>query len=132
MREALQRLHAEGWADPRPAQGAFVHEPTEEEAGRLLTVRTLPEAEAPRLAASNADSEGVQALEAILAEGLEAVRSDDADAAVAPNARFRATVREPAGNAVLAGPAAQVDQRVRWLLHAGRPAARRAVLDRAP
>ncbi|MEW1601023.1 GntR family transcriptional regulator [Streptomyces sp. NPDC093808] len=116
VREALQRLHAEGWADPRPAQGAFVHEPTEEEAGQLLTVRTLPEAEAEaaRPAASNADSGGVQALEAILAEGLEAVRSDAADAAVALNARFHATVREPAGNAVLAGPAAQVDRRVRW------------------
>ncbi|WP_241911160.1 GntR family transcriptional regulator [Streptomyces sp. DH-12] len=118
VREALQRLHAEGWADPRPAQGAFVHEPTEEEAGQLLTVRTLPEAEAEaeaaRPAAGNAGSEGVQALEAILAEGLEAVRSDAADAAVALNARFHATVREPAGNAVLAGPAAQVDRRVRW------------------
>ncbi|MEV7018796.1 GntR family transcriptional regulator [Streptomyces sp. NPDC093991] len=108
--EALQRLHAEGWADPRPAQGAFVHEPTEEEAGQLLTVRTLPEAEAEaeaaRPAASNADSEGVQAVRSDAA--------DAADAAVALNARFHATVREPAGNAVLAGPAAQVDRRVRW------------------
>ncbi len=114
VREALQRLNTEGWVDLRPAQGAFVHEPTEEEADQLLTVRTLLEAEAARLAASNADSKGVQALEEILAEGLKAVEADDVDAAVALNARFHAKVMELAGNAVLAELAAQVDRRVRW------------------
>ncbi|MER7741686.1 GntR family transcriptional regulator [Streptomyces sp. NPDC096538] len=114
VREALQRLNTEGWVDLRPAQGAFVHEPTEEEADQLLTVRTLLEAEAARLAASNADSKGVRALEEILAQGLEAVEADDVDAAVALNARFHAKVMELAGNAVLAELAAQVDRRVRW------------------
>ncbi|MDT3723768.1 GntR family transcriptional regulator [Streptomyces sp. DSM 41972] len=114
VREALQRLNTEGWVDLRPAQGAFVHEPTEEEADQLLTVRTLLEAEAARLAASNADSKGVRALEDILAEGLAAVEADDVDAAVALNARFHAEVMELAGNAVLAELAAQVDRRVRW------------------
>ncbi|GHB99987.1 transcriptional regulator [Streptomyces albogriseolus] len=114
VREALQRLNTEGWVDLRPAQGAFVHEPTEEEADQLLTVRTLLEAEAARLAAGNAGSKGVQALEEILAEGLKAVEADDVDAAVALNARFHAKVMELAGNAVLAELAAQVDRRVRW------------------
>ena len=58
VREALQRLNTEGWVDLRPAQGAFVHEPTEEEADQLLTVRTLLEAEAARLAAANAGTRG--------------------------------------------------------------------------
>ncbi|MFJ9856913.1 GntR family transcriptional regulator [Streptomyces albogriseolus] len=114
VREALQRLNTEGWVDLRPAQGAFVHEPTEEEADQLLTVRTLLEAEAARLAAGNAGRKGVQALEEILAEGLKAVEADDVDAAVALNARFHAKVMELAGNAVLAELAAQVDRRVRW------------------
>ncbi|WP_030856297.1 GntR family transcriptional regulator [Streptomyces sp. NRRL S-37] len=114
VREALQRLNTEGWVDLRPAQGAFVHEPTEEEADQLLTVRTLLEAEAARLAASNADAEGVAALEEILAEGLKAVDADDVDTAVALNARFHAKIMELAGNAVLAELAAQVDRRVRW------------------
>ena len=114
VREALQRLNTEGWVDLRPARGAFVHEPTEEEADQLLTVRTLLEAEAARLAASNADGAGVAALEEILAEGLEAVDADDMDAAVAPDARFHAKIMELAGNAVLAELAAQVDRRVRW------------------
>ncbi|GKQ35241.1 GntR family transcriptional regulator [Streptomyces sp. A012304] len=122
VREALQRLNSEGWVDLRPAQGAFVHEPTEEEADQLLTVRTLLEAEAARLAAAHADRAGIDALRELLAQGDLAVASDDVDAAVALNARFHAKIMELAGNAVLAELAAQVDRRVRWY-HA--PVARR-------
>ncbi|MFJ8198309.1 GntR family transcriptional regulator [Streptomyces sp. NPDC096152] len=114
VREALQRLNTEGWVDLRPAQGAFVHEPTEEEADQLLTVRTLLEAEAARLAAAHPDGAGIEALEELLAQGMAAVASDDVDAAVALNARFHAKIMELAGNAVLAELAAQVDRRVRW------------------
>ncbi|MFE3163899.1 GntR family transcriptional regulator [Streptomyces sp. NPDC059224] len=114
VREALQRLNTEGWVDLRPAQGAFVHEPTEDEADQLLTVRTLLEAEAARLAAAAAGSAGVAALESLCAEGEKAVAADDVDAAVALNAAFHAKVMDLAGNAVLAELAAQVDRRVRW------------------
>ncbi|MDX3802899.1 GntR family transcriptional regulator [Streptomyces sp. AK04-3B] len=114
VREALQRLNTEGWVDLRPAQGAFVHEPTEEEADQLLTVRTLLEAEAARLAAAHADESGIAALNEIVAQGVPAVGEDDMDAAVALNARFHAKVVELAGNAVLAELAAQVGRRVRW------------------
>ncbi|MFF9813389.1 GntR family transcriptional regulator [Streptomyces sp. NPDC014006] len=114
VREALQRLNTEGWVDLRPAQGAFVHEPTEEEADQLLTVRTLLEAEAARLAAAAAGRDGVARLEELCAQGEEAVAADDVDTALALNARFHATVMELAGNTVLADLAAQVDRRVRW------------------
>ncbi|CQR60662.1 GntR family transcriptional regulator [Streptomyces leeuwenhoekii] len=114
VREALQRLSTEGWIDLRPAQGAFVHEPTEEEADQLLTVRTLLEAEAARLAAAGADDAGIAGLEELCAEGERAVAADDVDGAVALNARFHAKVMELAGNAVLAELARQVDRRVRW------------------
>ncbi|MDX3244062.1 MULTISPECIES: GntR family transcriptional regulator [unclassified Streptomyces] len=114
VREALQRLNTEGWVDLRPAQGAFVHEPTEEEADQLLTVRTLLEAEAARLAAAHADQAGIEALNEIQAQGMLAVARDDVDAAVALNARFHAKIMEIAGNTVLAELAAQVDRRVRW------------------
>ncbi|KMS82569.1 MULTISPECIES: GntR family transcriptional regulator [Streptomyces] len=114
VREALQRLNTEGWVDLRPAQGAFVHEPTEEEADQLLTVRTLLEAEAARLAAAHADSAGITVLEELCAEGEKAVAAEDVDRAVALNAAFHAKVMELAGNTVLAGLAAQVDRRVRW------------------
>ncbi|KAK1183165.1 GntR family transcriptional regulator [Streptomyces sp. NBS 14/10] len=114
VREALQRLNTEGWVDLRPAQGAFVHEPTEEEADQLLTVRTLLEAEAARLAAAHAGPSGVEALEELCVKGERAVLADDVDGAVAANAEFHAKVMELAGNAVLAELAAQVDRRVRW------------------
>lgn len=114
VREALQRLNSEGWVDLRPAQGAFVHEPTEEEADQLLTVRTLLEAEAARLAAAGAHAEAITELEKLCEEGERAVAADDVDGAVAMNARLHAKVMELAGNAVLAELAAQVDRRVRW------------------
>ncbi|MEU9122213.1 GntR family transcriptional regulator [Streptomyces sp. NPDC048506] len=114
VREALQRLNTDGWVDLRPAQGAFVHEPTEEEADQLLTVRTLLEAEAARLAAANAGSAGIAELAELCATGERAVRDDDVEAAVSTNAAFHAKVMALAGNAVLAELAAQVERRVRW------------------
>ncbi|MGJ5892342.1 GntR family transcriptional regulator [Streptomyces niveiscabiei] len=114
VREALQRLNTEGWVDLRPAQGAFVHEPTEEEADQLLTVRTLLEAEAARLAAAQPTDAGLAELRDIHEQGLDAVARDDVDAAVALNARFHAVIMDLAGNTVLTGLAAQVDRRVRW------------------
>ncbi|SEG74550.1 transcriptional regulator, GntR family [Actinacidiphila yanglinensis] len=114
VREALQRLSTEGWVDLRPAQGAFVHEPTEDEADQLLVVRALLETEAARLAAGNVSRKGVEQLKELCVVGEDAVRADDVDAVVAANAAFHAEVMAQAGNAVLAELAAQVDQRVRW------------------
>ncbi|MEU1485661.1 GntR family transcriptional regulator [Streptomyces sp. NPDC005752] len=114
VREALQRLNTEGWVDLRPAQGAFVHEPTEDEADQLLSVRTLLEAEAARLAAANSGRPGIEALEELCSQGEQAVAADDVDLAVATNAAFHAKVMELAGNVVLSELAGQVDRRVRW------------------
>ncbi|WP_331447325.1 GntR family transcriptional regulator [Streptomyces xanthochromogenes] len=114
VREALQRLNTDGWVDLRPAQGAFVHEPTEEEADQLLSVCSLLEAEAARLAAANSGSAGIAALERLCAQGEQAVADDDVDLAAAADAAFRAKVMELAGNVVLAELAGQVDRRVRW------------------
>ncbi|MEV5608617.1 GntR family transcriptional regulator [Streptomyces sp. NPDC052225] len=114
VREALQRLSTEGWVDLRPAQGAFVHEPTEEEADQLLSVRTLLETEAVRLATARVDAAALHALEELCAQGERAVAADDVEAAVVLNARLHGTVMELAGNAALAELAARVDRRVRW------------------
>lgn len=114
VREALQRLNTDGWIDLRPAQGAFVHEPTEDEADQLLTVRTLLEAEAGRLAALEADEAGVAELEELCERGEAAVAQDDVEAVVEANAAFHAAVMRLARNVVLAELARQVDRRVRW------------------
>ncbi|MFF4489374.1 GntR family transcriptional regulator [Streptomyces sp. NPDC001544] len=115
VREALQRLNTEGWVDLRPAQGAFVHEPTEAEADQLLTVRTLLEAEAARLAAANADDGILEAFEELLLRGRSAVANQDIAGAVALNSVFHAKIMELSGNAVLAELGRQVESRVRWL-----------------
>ncbi|RAJ69140.1 DNA-binding GntR family transcriptional regulator [Streptomyces sp. Amel2xB2] len=114
VREALQRLNTDGWVDLRPAQGAFVHEPTEEEADQLLTVRTLLEAEAARLAAAHADADGVAELEELCSRGEAAVGGAEVEKVVEANAAFHARVMALAGNTVLAELARQVDRRVRW------------------
>ncbi|MFE5570370.1 GntR family transcriptional regulator, partial [Amycolatopsis japonica] len=73
VREALQRLQSEGWVDLRPAQGAFVHMPTDEEADQLLSVRTVLEAHSARLAADRAGGEDVERLWELQKTGLEAL-----------------------------------------------------------
>ncbi|KUJ42353.1 GntR family transcriptional regulator [Streptomyces sp. NPDC093228] len=115
VREALQRLDTEGWVDLRPAQGAFVHDPTEEEADQLLVVRGLLEAEAARLAAANATPRAAERLRELCTAGEQARESDDVDVVVAANAAFHAQVMQLAANSVLAELSAQVDRRVRWL-----------------
>jgi DNA-binding GntR family transcriptional regulator len=114
VREALQRLSTEGWVDLRPAHGAFVHTPTEEEADQLLAVRSLLETESARLAAENATRQDLDKLREIHERGVRAVDADDVEAVVAANAEFHAAVVEMSGNQVLAELAAQVDRRVRW------------------
>lgn len=114
VREALQRLSTEGWVDLRPAQGAFVHTPTEEEADQLLVVRSLLETESARLAAANVTPEAIARLREICESGVAALEADDVDAVVAANAALHAAIVELAGNKVLAELAAQVDRRVRW------------------
>jgi DNA-binding GntR family transcriptional regulator len=114
VREALQRLSTEGWVDLRPAHGAFVHSPTEEEADQLLAVRSLLEAESARLAAVAATPEAVTRFREICAGGVAALEADDVDAVVAANAALHAAIVELSGNRVLAELAAQVDRRVRW------------------
>ncbi|MFF3564615.1 GntR family transcriptional regulator [Streptomyces sp. NPDC002574] len=113
VHEALQRLSTEGWVDLRPAQGAFVHDPTGEETDQLFVVRALLETEGARLAAVGPSAEGLERLDELCATGEAAVAADDVDAVVAANATFHACVMDLAGNAVLADLASRVEHRVR-------------------
>lgn len=114
VREALQRLHNEGWVDLRPALGAFVHVPTEEEADQLLATRTLLETESARLAAKNATPEQIERLRELQRAGEEALAEDSQVALVDANAALHAFVVDMSGNKVLAQLIAMVDRRVRW------------------
>ncbi|EXG81546.1 transcriptional regulator [Cryptosporangium arvum DSM 44712] len=114
VREALQRLHSEGWVDLRPGLGAFVHTPTADEADQLLATRTLLEAESARLAAANATPALVEQLWQLQAVGEQAVAADDDAGMVAANAALHRQIMEMSGNTVLGELIALVDSRVRW------------------
>ncbi|WP_338778100.1 GntR family transcriptional regulator [Streptomyces sp. DG1A-41] len=114
VREALQRLHTDGWVDLRPAQGAFVHSPSQEEVEELLSVRAVLESYSAQLAAQHADPAGIERLRELQKEGMEAIAADDAERLVAANTALHDHIASLAGNNVLMQLISLVSRRVRW------------------
>lgn len=114
VREALQLLNNDGWVDLRSGLGAFVHQPTADEADQLLAVRALLETESARLAARHATADGVEELRELCRRGRSAVEAGDVAGVVGANADLHIAVTRLSGNTVLVELAAQVDRRVRW------------------
>ncbi|MGW3246071.1 GntR family transcriptional regulator [Streptomyces sp. NPDC001070] len=114
VREALQRLQTDGWVDLRPAQGAFVHSPTEEEAAQLLSVRSVLETYSAQLAAANAKPEDVEHLWTLQQEGVDALAAGDVERLVTANISLHTFITSMAGNSVLAELISQVSRKVRW------------------
>lgn len=114
VREALQRLHNEGWVDLRPGFGATVHVPAENEVDQLLAARAALESESARLAARHTAEEPVAKLRELCSAGEACLDAGDVDGAVRTNAELHRLVSEMSGNKFLIGFSAQVDRRVRW------------------
>ncbi|MPZ63359.1 MAG: FCD domain-containing protein [Propionibacteriales bacterium] len=114
VREALQRLHNEGWVDLRPGLGALVHVPAEDEVDQLLAARAAVESESARLAAGRATKEQLATLRELCQKGTELLGDDDIDGAVNANADLHRMISEMSGNKFLIDFAAQIDRRVRW------------------
>lgn len=114
VREALQRLHNEGWVDLRPGFGATVHVPAENEVDQLLAARAALESESARLAARYSSPEPVAKLRELCRSGAAFLDTGEIDQAVRTNAELHRLVSEMSGNTFLIGFAAQVDRRVRW------------------
>jgi DNA-binding GntR family transcriptional regulator len=114
VREALQRLQTDGWVDLRPAQGAFVHMPSEDEVDQLLGVRTVLETYSAQLAAQNATPQDVNGLWELQQDGLNALATNDSEALVAANAALHERINLLAGNTVLARHIGLVERRWRW------------------
>jgi DNA-binding GntR family transcriptional regulator len=114
IREALQRMHTEGWVDLRPALGAFVHVPTEAEADQLLAARSILEAESAKLGAERATPEQVAHLRELQRVGEEALAVDDQEALLSANASLHGYIVGMSGNQVLVDLRRSVEQRVRW------------------
>ena len=114
VREALQRLQTDGWIDLRPAQGAFVHTPSEDEVDQLLGVRSVLETYSARLAAERATPQDVNRLWELQQDGLNALAANDTEGLVAANAALHAQINALAGNTVLAKHIGLVERRWRW------------------
>src|SRR5689334_15905479 len=114
VREALQRLQTDGWVDLRPAQGAFVHTPTEEEADQLLAVRSVLETYSAKLAAEHATASDVKLLQRLQKLGEEALVTANGERLIKANADLHAAVAAIGRNKVLAEMIGLVDRRVRW------------------
>jgi DNA-binding GntR family transcriptional regulator len=114
LREALQRMHTEGWVDLRPALGAFVHVPTESEADQLLAARSILEAESAKLGAEQATPEQVRHLWELQRIGEKALAVDDQEVLLSANASLHTYIVGMSGNKVLADLRASVEHRVRW------------------
>lgn len=114
IREALQRLQVDGWVELRPAQGAFVHVPTDQEVAQLLGVRSVLEAYSAHGAAERVTSRDVVRLRELYEAGITALTAADDRALVQANADFHQALVQISGNKVLAELISQVERRVRW------------------
>jgi DNA-binding GntR family transcriptional regulator len=114
IREALQRLQVDGWVELRPAHGAFVHVPTEQEVAQLLGVRSVLEAYSARGAAEQATPPDVARLRELYEAGIVALAAADDRALTQANADFHQALVQISGNKVLAELISQVERRVRW------------------
>lgn len=114
IREALQRLQGDGWVELRPAYGAFVHTPTAEEVGQLLSVRSVLEAHSAHGAALHVTQENVDRLWELQDAGMAALAADDEGALVEANIALHQYIVEASRDKVLSELISQVERRVRW------------------
>ena len=115
VREALQRLHRDGWVTLRPRYGAFVNQPTSQQVHEFFEARQLVETAATRLAAERCTPEDAAALLRICDEADEDLRRGaPAKQMAAHTARFHGLVLECARNHLLLAFGEQLSHRSRW------------------
>ncbi|MFE1549069.1 GntR family transcriptional regulator [Streptomyces sp. NPDC058718] len=115
VREAMQRLEAEGFLSVRPRRGSVVTEFGPEDAEHLFDVRENLEGLAARLAARHAGAPELRALEELLARARAAAESGRLREAVSLNADFHRAVVGLSGNPLLVELMAPLDSRLRRL-----------------
>ena len=115
VREALKRLHAEGFVEITPHRGAVVRDPSGEELAELCAVREVLEGLAARLAARSISLIEVYSLERLLAE-MEAAMAEGRLADLeALNFQFHETIWIASRNRYLAHQLRQLRQFVHRL-----------------
>ncbi|MGY1834448.1 GntR family transcriptional regulator [Blastococcus sp. SYSU DS0510] len=115
VREALQRLHRDGWITLRPRQGAFVNKPTRQQVHEFFEARQLVEREAAHLAAVRRTPEDAAELLRICdradADWRRGVPSQEM---AAHTASFHRAVLVHARNHLLLQFGEQLSHRSRW------------------
>ena len=115
VREALQRLHRDGWITIRPRYGAFVNQPTAQQVHEFFEARELVEREAAHLAAERCTPEDAARLLEICDQAdTDWARGVPAQQMAAHTARFHLAVLEGARNHILLEFGEQLSHRSRW------------------
>lgn len=115
VREALQRLHRDGWITLRPRHGAFVNQPTSDQVHQFFEARELVERAAAQLAAERCTPEDAAAMLRVCDEADEDLRRGASAQLMAEHtARFHRLVLESARNHILLEFGEQLSHRSRW------------------
>ncbi|HWL70709.1 MAG TPA: GntR family transcriptional regulator [Geminicoccus sp.] len=112
VREALQRLDAEGWVRFAPHRGAFVSGLSAEEVAELFELRLLLEPHLLRRAVPRFGADGLAALEQAAAGFEQALHSDERERWGAANRAFHRQLYAPAGRPRIAALAQGFDERM--------------------
>jgi len=101
IREALQRLNAEGLVHIVPRRGMFVTDISITDLQKIFEVRTVLAGFSARLAAQRATTDQIAQMEQVL-HGLEQVQSGDYKLLIDIDRRFQRLLYQAAGNEILA------------------------------
>ncbi|WP_433676799.1 GntR family transcriptional regulator [Microbacterium gorillae] len=116
VRDALKQLVTEGLVEPRPNTWAIVREFTDADLADLDEVRAVLDPLAFRLAAERHRRDGLERLEAALAQEQEGARSGEPVASRRAAADFHEIVTELSENRLLGEMMRGIRSRVRWAL----------------
>jgi len=125
VREALHSLAGLGFVDLAVGRGASVHVPTMREIREVFHVRAILEADSCELAARTIDDDGVRELDAICAEGEQALGQADIRRLIDLNGQFHRAITRIGGNNVTSVLLDQLQRRIAWYLTA-------VIANRAP
>lgn len=115
VREALQRLHRDGWITLRPRYGAFVNQPTVGQVHEFFEARELVERSAAQLAAERCTPEDAAAMLRACDEAeADLRRGASPQQMTAHTARFHRLILESARNHILLEFGEQLSDRSRW------------------
>jgi DNA-binding GntR family transcriptional regulator len=118
LRDAVQRLIAEGFMLADPRKGTRVATIAERDLEDLFDVRESLEVLAAKLAAARCDSDSAARLRGHIADARAALAVGDARAVVAANAAFHEAVIAVSGNDLLRSLMMPLNDKIRWVFGA--------------